>query len=93
MDVDILLSGSTGKFEAHKLGNRFFLNPGSASGSWSMNASTVTQSSDERFEENTNCMALKDNTQISETNPNKKDMLPIPDSFAFYQNTPSFARA
>lgn len=36
MDVDILLSGNTNKFEAYKLGERFFLNPGSATGSWSM---------------------------------------------------------
>ena len=42
MDVDILLSGNTSKFEAYKFGERFFLNPGSATGTWSMSTCSET---------------------------------------------------
>jgi vacuolar protein sorting-associated protein 29 len=35
MDVDILVSGHTHKFEAFEHEGRFFLNPGSASGAFS----------------------------------------------------------
>lgn len=34
MDVDILLSGHTHRFEAYELEGRFFVNPGSATGAW-----------------------------------------------------------
>ncbi|KAL1955977.1 hypothetical protein VTO42DRAFT_7877 [Malbranchea cinnamomea] len=34
MDVDILLWGGTGKFEAYELEGRFFVNPGSATGAY-----------------------------------------------------------
>ncbi|WFD44511.1 Vacuolar protein sorting-associated protein 29 [Malassezia psittaci] len=36
MDVDLLLSGYTHKFEAYGQDGRFFLNPGSATGAWTM---------------------------------------------------------
>lgn len=35
LDVDILISGHTHKFEAYELENKFFLNPGSATGAYS----------------------------------------------------------
>lgn len=35
MDVDVLLSGSTHKFDAFEREGRFFVNPGSATGAWS----------------------------------------------------------
>ncbi|GAA5853514.1 hypothetical protein JCM5353_000829 [Sporobolomyces roseus] len=35
MDVDVLISGGTHRFEAFESDNRFFLNPGSATGSFS----------------------------------------------------------
>lgn len=34
MDVDILLTGHTHRFEAFELEGRFFVNPGSATGAW-----------------------------------------------------------
>jgi len=34
MDVDVLISGGTHKFEAVEYGGRFFVNPGSATGAW-----------------------------------------------------------
>lgn len=53
MDVDILLSGNTNKFEAYKFGERFFLNPGSATGTWSM--STCLETNKETLEEKEFC--------------------------------------
>ncbi|WFD00447.1 Vacuolar protein sorting-associated protein 29 [Malassezia yamatoensis] len=38
MDVDLLLSGYTHQFEAYTHDGRFFLNPGSATGAWTMEA-------------------------------------------------------
>ncbi|KAG8906537.1 Vacuolar protein sorting-associated protein 29 [Tulasnella sp. 417] len=35
MDVDILISGHTHKFEATEFEGRFYINPGSATGAWS----------------------------------------------------------
>ncbi|KAK4054282.1 Vacuolar protein sorting-associated protein 29 [Microbotryomycetes sp. JL201] len=35
MDVDILISGGTHRFEAYEYDSRFFINPGSASGAYS----------------------------------------------------------
>jgi vacuolar protein sorting-associated protein 29 len=35
MEVDILLSGHTHKFEAYEYNGRFFINPGSATGAYS----------------------------------------------------------
>ncbi|EKM77465.1 hypothetical protein AGABI1DRAFT_115087 [Agaricus bisporus var. burnettii JB137-S8] len=35
MDVDVLVSGHTHVFQATEMDNRFFINPGSASGAWS----------------------------------------------------------
>ncbi|KAI8992287.1 vacuolar protein sorting-associated protein 29 [Pilobolus umbonatus] len=35
MEVDVLLSGHTHKFEAYAYNNRFFINPGSATGAYS----------------------------------------------------------
>ncbi|KAL9936884.1 hypothetical protein V8E36_004119 [Tilletia maclaganii] len=35
MDVDILLSGGTHRFDAFEVEGRFFVNPGSATGAWS----------------------------------------------------------
>ncbi|WVR07074.1 hypothetical protein IAU60_004113 [Kwoniella sp. DSM 27419] len=35
MDVDVLLSGGTHRFEAFEFEGRFFVNPGSATGAWS----------------------------------------------------------
>ncbi|KAK2723344.1 hypothetical protein QYM36_001866 [Artemia franciscana] len=34
LDVDILISGQSHKFEAYEHGNRFFINPGSATGAY-----------------------------------------------------------
>lgn len=34
MDVDVLLSGCTHRFEAYAHDDRFFINPGSATGAW-----------------------------------------------------------
>ncbi|WVN88236.1 uncharacterized protein L203_103437 [Cryptococcus depauperatus CBS 7841] len=35
MDVDVLISGGTHRFESFELEGRFFVNPGSATGAWS----------------------------------------------------------
>lgn len=35
MEVDVLLSGHTHKFEAYEYNGRFFINPGSATGAYS----------------------------------------------------------
>lgn len=35
MDVDVLISGGTHKFEAYEAHGKFFVNPGSATGAWS----------------------------------------------------------
>lgn len=35
MDVDVLVSGGTSRFEAFEFDGRFFINPGSATGAWS----------------------------------------------------------
>ncbi|KIR67221.1 hypothetical protein I312_102558 [Cryptococcus bacillisporus CA1280] len=35
MDVDVLISGGTHRFESFEFENRFFVNPGSATGAWS----------------------------------------------------------
>ncbi|WVQ82382.1 hypothetical protein IAT38_004510 [Cryptococcus sp. DSM 104549] len=35
MDVDVLVSGGTHRFEAFEFDGRFFVNPGSATGAWS----------------------------------------------------------
>lgn len=35
MDVDILISGGTHRFEAYEYDGRFYVNPGSATGAWS----------------------------------------------------------
>ena len=35
MDVDILISGHTHQFEAYEYQNKFYINPGSATGSFS----------------------------------------------------------
>lgn len=35
MDVDVLISGGTHRFEAFEFEGRFFVNPGSATGAWS----------------------------------------------------------
>lgn len=35
MDVDVLISGGTHRFEAFESEGRFFINPGSATGAWS----------------------------------------------------------
>ncbi|KAG8919354.1 Vacuolar protein sorting-associated protein 29 [Tulasnella sp. 419] len=40
MDVDVLVSGHTHKFEAAEYQGRFFLNPGSATGAWSGSSTT-----------------------------------------------------
>ncbi|KAG8907340.1 Vacuolar protein sorting-associated protein 29 [Tulasnella sp. 403] len=40
MDVDVLISGHTHKFEAVEFEGRFFLNPGSATGAWNGAATT-----------------------------------------------------
>ena len=42
MDVDILLTGGTSKFEAYKLDDRFFLNPGSATGAWTVDMPIIS---------------------------------------------------
>lgn len=34
LDVDILISGHTHKFEAYELENKFYINPGSATGAY-----------------------------------------------------------
>lgn len=34
LDVDILISGHTHKFDAYELDNKFYLNPGSATGAF-----------------------------------------------------------
>lgn len=34
LDVDVLVFGHTHKFDAFELGNKFFLNPGSATGAF-----------------------------------------------------------
>lgn len=34
LDVDILISGHTHKFDAYELDNKFYLNPGSATGAY-----------------------------------------------------------
>lgn len=34
MDVDVLVSGGTGKFGSWEAGGRFFVDPGSATGAW-----------------------------------------------------------
>ncbi|KII91402.1 hypothetical protein PLICRDRAFT_69787, partial [Plicaturopsis crispa FD-325 SS-3] len=34
LDVDVLVSGGTGRFQAVDYGGRFFVNPGSATGAW-----------------------------------------------------------
>eukprot|EP01112_Ceratiomyxa_fruticulosa_P009377 TRINITY_DN2442_c0_g1_i3.p1 TRINITY_DN2442_c0_g1~~TRINITY_DN2442_c0_g1_i3.p1 ORF type:complete len:185 (-),score=31.71 TRINITY_DN2442_c0_g1_i3:1241-1795(-) len=41
LDVDILISGHTHRFEAFETDNKFFLNPGSATGSYSGTTSEV----------------------------------------------------
>ena len=35
LDVDILIAGHTHKFEAFEHGNKFYINPGSATGAYS----------------------------------------------------------
>jgi len=35
LDVDLMITGHTHKFEAFELGEKFFINPGSATGSYS----------------------------------------------------------
>ena len=35
MDVDIMITGHTHKFEAYEFAEKFFINPGSATGSYS----------------------------------------------------------
>ncbi len=35
LDVDIMVTGHTHKFEAFELGDKFFVNPGSATGAYS----------------------------------------------------------
>lgn len=34
MDVDVLVSGGTGKFGSWEAGGRFFVDPGSGTGAW-----------------------------------------------------------
>ena len=35
LDVDIMITGHTHKFEAYEFGDKFFVNPGSATGAYS----------------------------------------------------------
>ncbi|CAG9770737.1 unnamed protein product [Ceutorhynchus assimilis] len=44
LDVDILISGHTHKFEAYEHENKFYINPGSATGSYNALDSTITPS-------------------------------------------------
>lgn len=41
LDVDILITGHTHKFEAYKYEDKFFINPGSATGAYSGMTSDV----------------------------------------------------
>lgn len=87
MDVDILLSGNTNKFEAYKLGERFFLNPGSATGSWSMDTSFETT---KEYEEENRCS----NVEASQENDQKSGNCATEATFTSnnpkHQNNPSF---
>ena len=44
LDVDILISGQTHKFEAFEHENKFYINPGSATGSYSALNRSASQS-------------------------------------------------
>lgn len=44
LDVDILISGQTHKFEAYEHGNKFYINPGSATGAYSALESSIIPS-------------------------------------------------
>lgn len=44
LDVDILISGHTHKFEAYEHENRFYINPGSATGAYNALETTITPS-------------------------------------------------
>lgn len=44
LDVDILISGHTHKFEAYEHENKFYINPGSATGAYSPLESSITPS-------------------------------------------------
>lgn len=93
MDVDILLFGNSSKFEAYKLGDRFFLSPGSASGSWSMSTNMSSALFTKSSEEKAGDKETLDDTQASESKTNNVALQPIPGSSTIYQHTPSFACA
>jgi len=44
LDVDIMITGQTHKFEAYEFGDKFFINPGSATGAYSGLTSDVNPS-------------------------------------------------
>lgn len=44
LDVDILISGHTHKFEAYEHENRFYINPGSATGAYNALETLITPS-------------------------------------------------
>ena len=88
MDVDILLSGNTNKFEAYKLGERFFLNPGSATGSWSM--STCSETNKETHEEKNSAQPEASHTNRQESGKCATEAISTSDD-PKHQINPSFA--
>lgn len=76
MDVDILLTGGTSKFEAYKLEDRFFLNPGSATGAWTVDMPITSARSnsenDHHMADVNNCFA-SDGSKTGST-PMKSDL-------------------
>lgn len=88
MDVDILLSGNTSKFEAYKFGERFFLNPGSATGTWSM--STCSETNKETIGEKNSAQSEASHENRQESGKcTSKAITTLNDPK--HQNNPSFA--
>lgn len=100
MNVDILISGFTHQLEAYRQEGRFYLNPGSATGAWSLDMPfPVSQGnlSGQQYDEKS--ASRKVETQSSlEFSPakveNNKGDIPLNNAKnTAMRSTPSFARA
>lgn len=91
MDVDLLVSGATHKFEAYESDGRFFVNPGSATGAWASlwPIYAEQQGGEEKSEEK----QTGDKSEESETADKDKSATPAPPTQPPTQHpdpTPSF---
>ncbi|KAL7009515.1 Vacuolar protein sorting-associated protein 29 [Cystobasidiomycetes sp. EMM_F5] len=91
LDVDILLSGSTHKFEALEYEGRFFINPGSATGAFAFTSDSPSLASNQAKSPNSDTNAsLQSPDALTESNTNTSQPRKLT-STSISGSTPSFA--